>query len=184
VPFEGTITVTLVAPGHPMTFVIRVKGAKMRIDMPGDASYVIEDRAEQRGVTVSPERKTVSSGSFSRIPFDEIVQLTASADASIIATGQTDTVAGAICQVYRVREPHGDEHECCLVSSPFATEGASGDAGRPRASGAFSLRTIVKSTPEHQGARIEVTSIEEKALDASLFVVPASYRRVTEGLQR
>ena len=113
------------------------------------------------------------------------MKLTPSEGASTVATGQAETVVGAPCSVYRVREAHGDEYECCLVSTPFAAEGASGDAQEPRAPGGlFSLRTIVRDDAGAETSRIEVTQIEEKPLDPSLFVVPAGYRKATEGFQR
>jgi hypothetical protein len=183
--FEGTLVVTAVVKTSSV-FVLHVKGAKTRLEMPGQTSYVIHDRVEHWGVTVSPAKKTLTRGLFDDVPFDVLMRLTPSEGASIVATGQADTVAGAICNVYRVREAHGDEYEACLVSTPFAADGAGGDAGGPLApTGVFSLRTIVRDDGGAETNRMEVTKIEEKALDPSLFLIPAGYREVTpEGLQR
>lgn len=184
--FEGSITITMTTTGRrgSSVFVLWVKGAKTRIDFPESGSYVIRARAEHWGTTVSPAKKTVTRGLFADVPFDVLVQLTLTADASTVATGQTDVIAGVPCHVYRVREPHGDEHECCLVLTPFAADGAEADAPKPQTSDLFSLRTVVKDTSRQRGVRLEVTKIEEKPVDPSLFVVPAGYRRVTVGFQR
>ena len=159
---------------------------RVPVRLPREQFVLIEDRAEHWGVTVSPAKKTLTRGLFDRAPFDVLMKLTPNEGASLVATGQADPVAGAPCHVYRVREAHGDEYECCVVSTPFAADGARGDAGEtPPWGGLFSLRTVVRDDAGAETNRIEVTKIEEKPLDPSLFLLPAGHRKVApEGLQR
>jgi hypothetical protein len=156
-----------------------VKGAKTRIERPGHDGYTIQDRAERWGVTVSRARRTVTQGLFDNVPLG-LLLLTPRSGASVVAMGKTDEVAGAVCDVYDVRQAYGDEQECCMVRTPFApADGDESPWGKM-----LSLRSIVLNDAGNEQARIEVTKIEEEPLDASLFVVPAGYRTITEGFQR
>jgi hypothetical protein len=171
VPFEGVVTMSLTGAGSPSVYVLRIKGSKTRLEVPGHREYTIQDRAGRSGVTVSPAARTASHGLFDEVPFETLLVT----GERPVAAGRVDTVAGFACDVYFFPAIEGSSAECCLVGTPFTSMEPTW----------FPLRIVMRDSTNEEKARIEVVKIEPKTLDPSLFVVPAGYRTVPgEGLQR
>jgi Domain of unknown function (DUF4412) len=181
-PFEGNITWG-VAGQKPLVVVLRVKGEKMRFESTATSTYTIRDLADSTEVTVSPEARTVTRKSSAAGDF----LTTPGLMLQPAATGAIDWVAGYQCEVYQYRLTVADTGDCCMVTGiPFAFDARDGGSLRTaRVADLFSLRTRAIGPAGDERSRTEVTKIEPKTLDTSLFIVPHGYRIIPQpGLQR
>jgi hypothetical protein len=193
-PFEGEVTMTntstfdaqhahgMTPPAagpQTMTIVYQVKGDKMRFNTPtggAEAGYVIFDVPAKKMTTISDAKKTAMVMSLDPTG-GGIAQAAASGKSTVDKTSQTDTVAGYSCDVYKIAETNGDKSEACLAKGihfPQMGKGANwlGDLGGD----VFPMRVVTTDPTGKEKNRMQVTKVERKTLDDSLFTVPAGYK--------
>lgn len=169
--FEGEIVVKLdLAEPHP----VLVKGSLTRL--PGqEKPRVVVDAAHARMFVIDDEKKTFQAqsieGSTSALTLDK--------------TNEKDVVAGAPCEIFRLREERGGG----IVEACVTRRGAFADPKvrffpawqKELASrGAIPLRVTRKDSSGKEATLLVVSQIAEKPLDAGLFAIPKSYRNLAQ----
>ena len=185
----------------PVSFTLQVKDGKFRVDLPdtvADAqgvgkAYVLVTPADKKLYAIMDAKKQVILIDFDKFANQAKVlsQMHArpgangepgtATPAEVQKTGKTDTVAGYKCEIWHIAQAKSAGDLCIaeqgtawfhipLAGLPaefaWATEITDGKH--------FPLRLVMSDNGVETG-RIEVTSIQKKALPASQFTVPAGY---------
>jgi hypothetical protein len=205
--FEGEITYKMSA-GTGMRVRHAIKGTRSRIEMqlpaggPETGSMVtLMDMSSQTTTTLMPQTKTYMTMNWNEVA----EQMTKAAEndpvndfSKVSSNGKTETIAGINCRYWQV----GDKMEMCLAQGMGYFGGGGGPGGileklkdlaqrdklkaqldaNPEFAkfvegGAFPLK--MASIENGQSTTImEVTSVERKSLDDSIFNVPADYKKM------
>lgn len=185
--FEGVIEFKKQSSTDTVTYVYYVKGNKVRLDEIGSKSRKVEgtflvDLKDKKMVSLSHDRKLYMDKATTA-PAKVIGK------PEVTKTKNTRTINGYKAQEYIVK----NKDENTQISYWVATSGKF-DFFDPflklinqkqkfstyyqlitGVSGGFPLLAIEKSMDNVEKGRLEVTKIEKKALDASLFEVPKGY---------
>ena len=181
--FEGIVTMKVHggdSAREPREMQYALRQGVARVEMPGHGDargVVIIDRSAKTTTMLMPAQRK-----YMVIPIPGGVGEHRAGDhprAQIVRTGRKETIAGYECEHWLVK---GVEHEIdACVASGLGTFTMS--AGREREDAwTGALRDQqgfpLKVTRAGGTAVMEVTKIEKKALDASLFVPPADYQKI------
>lgn len=192
--FEGVVTLKLTGDRGPMEMVQQVKGDKVRseMNMGGRGGVMIMDGAAQTMTMLMPSEKMYMTmdlrggGPMGGPPAPREAP-------KITKLGTSETIAGRACDNYLVDGEQ--DFEICAAkglgffmmgSGPGARRGPMGrmpDFRDPAfmqqyRDGFYPLR-ITEVTGGTRKPMMEVTKIEPKPLDASLFQVPAGYQQMS-----
>ena len=203
--FEGEIGVLVKGKlsgndAVPLTLTLRVKGGKLRVDVPeslaqlralGPASLLVQP-ADKKAYAILDAKKQAVLFELDKLAeqakaFGAQARPAGSSDpagaiAHLERTGKFDTVANTKCEIWRFNQGK-NAGEVCIAEQ--ATPWFQFPVG-PQAPSEMSwvseiadgkhlpLRFVATEKNVEQG-RMEVTSIEQKQLAASLFEVPADY---------
>jgi hypothetical protein len=182
--FEGTITMQPSSSANAMEY--SIKGDRLRIDVNSGNTkmgsvYMLATNGKMQMVMPAMHMymdPPVSTGQAA-------IDARAKTKTSIKATGRMETIAGYQCEHYTITGGDG-QYDACLSKqlgtfmapmSPMGARGrgaASGDVLDMLGGNAFPLK-IQKVGGE---TSFEVTKIEKKSLDDSMFSVPSDYRKV------
>jgi hypothetical protein len=193
--FEGIITAKvkgMPGGGDMKTF---MKGGKIRVEVtvPGQGAVaIIPDPVAGETYMVMPAQSMymVIKMSDAERMADSLVRRNApGSDASMTATGRMDQIADHRCEYYRFQDARSATDICMASGLGMFRGGAAmfgGMPGRGRQGetppwarelmrkGAFPLKVA-----DTTGAMIwEVIALEQKSLDASLFVPPTNFKRM------
>jgi len=156
-----------------------------------EASAVLMDFSSNTATTLSPQTKAYTTINMAEMAEElaEVAEENPSIDFSkATTTGETETIAGVSCQHWRI----GDTTDMCLAhlgggvldklknfalpEKAKAQLAANPEFAEFAERGAFILKmaSIENGRPK---TIMEVTSIERKSLDNSLFTVPAGYKK-------
>jgi hypothetical protein len=187
--FEGEITMHTTTPsGPPHDLVVKAKADKLRFDMKspiGEETHGLFDPSTNR-VTVFID----SEKSYMDMDFSVGAAATPNIDpksATAKKTGKTETIAGRSCDDYVVGDETGKRTLVCLASGLvyFDIGSLRPGGGTPsvaavefRAKKLFPLKSVEIDASGKETSRMEVTKIDKKSLDDSLFAIPAGYKRV------
>jgi hypothetical protein len=187
--FEGDIAMRATeAGGTPTDLRFAVKGGKIRVDVAarGQPLHLVYDPAGEHTLVCLDAQKMfidVPPPSFSAHPGG------ATDAPQVTRTGRHETIAGTDCEDWEIAEKNGDHASACVAqgvaffdfhANPMAPPSPqSGWIDALRSQGAFPLRVVTTDRTGRERARMEVTSLEKKTLDASLFAVPPDYRPLT-----
>jgi hypothetical protein len=202
--FEGDLTIaaTSAKEKRPIPpFNVTVKGAKMRFELPegmegapklGRHSYAIVDAPAKKLYTVVDEQKMVMVMDLDKMgeQLKEMKAKTPGADTSsktppkITKTGHSDTVAGISCEDWDIVSAKGEKGRVCVSneSASFLSIPSLGLQSEDLwAKEVFDgqhlpLRMVSYDAAGTEENRLEVTKIERKPVDDSVFAVPAGYR--------
>jgi hypothetical protein len=181
-PFEGEITMTISPENKPqITSVYDIKGERLRASTPaisgGEHTYSVLDFGAKKVFVISEAKKTAMS-----MNWDEMMGIAAAAQKRQaanppVATGKKDVVAGYACDVYQLTEANGEKSEACLAKGIHFPRGPS-TGGWLEALGddVFPMRSDSRNPTDKSKFHMEVTKVEKKPLDDSLFAVPAGYK--------
>ena len=202
-PFEGVVTMKMSGAGDAGEITQSYKGGKSRTDVAsrGESAAMIMDMATGTMTMLMPPQKMYmvmdlrAMGAAARGlgagRGGERGQAAAGAPPKITATGRTETVAGYTCEWYTMGEK--DETEVCAAKglgffafgqSPMSRGGASmgalaGLGANAQLVNAFKDGFFPLKLATNQGGKkqtvMEVTKVEKKTLDASLFSPPSDY---------
>lgn len=193
-PFEGIVTMQINGDhGTPQTLDYYVRNGAVRIEMQpgGDKPQiaVIMDPKDQLMFMMMPAQQM-----YMQMPLAKIDARVKSSGGTpeITKTGKMDKIAGYSCEHWIVKSnkddaAKGDSADVCMskeLGGFWPMQGPGGGQGQPSwlrelgAGGYFPLRVtkIGASTPV-----IEVTHVEKKSLDASLFQPPADFKKMDMG---
>jgi hypothetical protein len=205
--FEGEITAKLFTGANSMQIRYATKGSRMRVEtqlpqggpqtgavlmdfsagtqtmlVPQNKTYIVVNWSEMAG-EIAKEAGKASSGDFPKVT----------------STGATETIAGFTCQHWLIGDKQ-DMDVCMAKGLGYFAGGQSGgildklkdlargdkikaqlDANPEFAKfaegGAFPLKMAQVENGQSKTI-MEVTSIERKSLDDSLFAVPADYKKI------
>jgi Domain of unknown function (DUF4412) len=205
--FEGEITSKMFMGDQAMEETrLSIKGARSRIEPlfsqdEAQTAIVLMDYSSGATTTLSPQ--TRSYATMNLVEMAEEMAKEAGEDSSLVfpkvtSTGESETIAGFSCRHWLIRDNYRDLDVCIAKGLGYYGGGPGGildklrdPALREKAKaqldanpdfakfvegGAFPLKMAVI---ENGRSRVimEVTRIERKSLDDSLFIVPADYRK-------
>jgi len=182
--FEGSITMALTAPQGTTEVTYLIRGDQLRFDMPGGggrAGYVIRDAGKNATMMVLPsQRMYMDFGALQAMIPGGATQAVKTPD--IKATGKKETIAGAECEHVILTASDGQYDVCgakgfgsfATMSSPMS-RGNSGPPGLDRLGKDFFPLKVQKVGGD---VAMQVTKIEKKSLDASMFAVPEGYQKM------
>ncbi len=176
-PFEGTVSMTVGREAQPVTYSVR-QGV-MRLDLHGrggrQTAVIVNTPARLVDVLLPGQQMYVEQElSADSIPALRRVRPT------ITKTGRTEQVAGHACEHWTVKDDGGEAVDVCMA------QGIGAFAGLERAGVGAWLSDIgeggwfpLLATRVASGETVlRVTAIDRRALDASLFAVPAGYQKL------
>jgi hypothetical protein len=182
--------------GQPTEIRLSIKETNARVETllspeGVEASAVLMDFSSNTATTLSPQTKAYTTMNMAEMAEElaEVAEENPSIDFSkATTTGETETIAGVSCQHWRI----GDTTDMCLAhfgggvldklknfalpEKAKAQLAANPEFAEFAERGAFILKmaSIENGRPK---TIMEVTSIERKSLDNSLFTVPAGYKK-------
>jgi hypothetical protein len=179
--FEGALSMTVMdddGKSVPVNYLI--KGGKIRFQMTGEGASggLVLDPAAQKMLIIIDEMKMYMEMALPQPATGRQGRGTARSGA---ARGRTETIAGYQCTHVTTTDDDGATVDSC-VTSELGTFRMflAGDAGQaPQEAGWASGLGGSFPLKAQKGDQVvlEVTKIERKTLDASLFAAPAGYRK-------
>jgi hypothetical protein len=206
--FEGTVTAKMFSEKHPMEIRYAIKGSRTRFEAmlsegSAQTGVMLMDMSSGTQTTLIPQSKTYMTVNWREMAEEmtkDAGKNTSGDFPKVTSTGKTETIAGITCQHWLLGEKQ--DMDMCLAKGMgfFGFGGQSGgildklknlalrekfkaqlDANPEFAkfveSGAFPLK-MDKIENGQSKTIMEVTSIERKSLDDSLFTVPADYKKM------
>jgi len=172
--FEGVVTMRMTDPESRKSSEMQysVRGRKLRLDIVGEQGTVgvIMDVETSKATMLMPQAR-------SYMEMDVPSSAEAEAKAKVTRTGRRDRVAGHDCEIITVVDERKNESEICGATDMgrfvMAGRGAETPAWARGMENFFPLRVSTKAGPV-----MEVTRVEPRTLDASLFAVPAGWRSI------
>jgi len=189
--FEGTITMRVNAErGNPSDMVWSVKGNRARMDVSsaGGAMYMI--REGDKTTMVMPAQHMYMDQTMTATVSQEVRAKMDKADVQF--TGRKETIAGYECEhVIVTGDEDKSKEDVCLAKGLGTFMMPANPMGRGRGAqdspmaglmrkldgAVFPLKVQKVGGP----VELEVTRIEKKSLDNSMFTVPSDYRKFDMG---
>lgn len=204
--FEGEITAKMSMGLEPMEVRYATKGSRMRVETQlsngntQTGAIVLMDFSSSTQTMLRPQTKnymTMNWGEMAEEMAKEAGKDSSGDFPKVTSTGKTETIAGFTCQHWLI----GDKQDVCLAKGlGYFAGGESGgildklkdlaqrekikaqlDANPEFAKfvegGAFPLK-ISQIENGQSKTVMEVTKVERKSLDDSLFTVPADYKKM------
>lgn len=195
-PFEGEITSRTYIEGQPTEIRFSIKDKKARVEnllLPEDVdeSIVLFDFSSDTATTLFPRTKAYTTINLNEMTEDlaEVTEENPTIDFSkATITGETETIAGVPCRHWRI----GDTADICLANfgggvldklKDFALHKkakaqleANPEFAKFADGGMFVLK-VANIENGRSNTIMEVTSIDRKPLDDSLFTAPVDYIR-------
>ena len=198
--FEGAITMHMTsahrATADDITFL--TKGDKLRFDAPaghhGEQTHVILENGTKQMFVILDAQKTYMEMDLAKtiagatqVPGH--APTAPGAPPTITKTGKHEKIAGYDCEDWDIKDANGKQAQACIAEGvPFidlASAGPGAFAGSPstwldqlHGKKLFPLRAIDFDAAGKESSRMEVTKIEKKKLDDSLFALPAGYKKI------
>ena len=188
--FEGAITIAMTSQQGRMEMTYLVKGDQARVDMPargGMSGYMIHDGGKKTNLMVMPEQRMyMDMAAMQGMP--GMAPPAPSKAPDIKATGRKETIAGYECEHIIVTGDDG-QFDVCAAKGLGSFMRAQPPGGRGRGAGGpppgldrlgadfFPLK-VQKVGGE---ASLEVTKIDKKSLDASMFAIPDGFQKMDMG---
>jgi hypothetical protein len=186
--FEGVITMhTTSSHGTAQDLVIETKNERMRFDMTGpkgEVTHAIFDPQANKITVLMDAAHAYMDMDFSKPTSPQ--PNTSPDTSSVTKTGKHETIAGYDCEDWSVKDPSGKRSDVCIAQGiAFFDIGSMrpGAETQPqwmkefREKKYFPLRSVEFDATGKEISRMEVTKIDKKSLDASLFVVPPDYKK-------
>lgn len=182
--FEGSITMALGAPQSRTEVTYLIRGDQLRADMPAAgamAGYVLRDAGKNVWTMVMPSQRMYMDLSAMQAMMPDAAAQSAKAP-DIKPTGKKETIAGVECEHVIVTANDGQYDVCgakglgafSSMSSPMSRSN-SGPPGLDRLGKDF---FPLKAQKVGGDVLMQVTKIEKKSLDASMFAVPEGYQKM------
>jgi hypothetical protein len=187
--FEGSITMHMTdAKSAPHDITMITKGNKIRVDVPeknGTSAHSIFDPSTGKALVIMDAQKMAMTMT---IPAATVAG-TQGAPPVVTKTGKHETIAGRDCEDWDIVQATKHEQACVTEGIVFFDFTSMSPTGAQRGSmGAwlsdlrdkheFPLRAITLDPSGKESSRMEVTKLDAKPVDDSLFTVPAGYREM------
>ena len=179
--FEGTVTMNMTTDNggvHAMSYMI--KGGKMRFDIGTGQMSVVMDPVAQRMLVIMNAQKMYMERDFGG-DMAAVRQQVAGRKATVTRTGKMETVAGYKCEHVTVTDDDGQSVDACVSEAlgGFRMPAASNPISPQKEAGWISqLGAAYFPLKVQKGGKtvMEVTAIEKKPLDQSLFEAPDGFQ--------
>jgi hypothetical protein len=172
----------------------------------GEMPYMIKDsrariefgEGKEKGAMLflSDESKVVflmdAMKGYMTIDLDETAEMNESVETSeITKTGETKTIAGKNCEVWRITSEE-DEVEACMAQglgkfmmprSPMAQKNTPEWVKEVMEEGTMPLE-VVEIGDNENNLQMRATRIEEKSLESSLFEIPKGYKDMSSMMKQ
>jgi hypothetical protein len=181
--FEGAVTYQLSgSAGKTITMVYQAKGTKIRMDMSGGEGM---DAAQPAIIYDQTSRMVTAIVAAARMyvvtSMDSIAKSVDASKPTVKATGAHETIAGVACDDYLLTTSEHQQTVCAahgMGNFYLPRQGAGmGFEGVTLASGFFPLK-VTSTRAGQPSVDMVATKIERRAVDPSLFVVPADYKQL------
>jgi hypothetical protein len=182
-PFEGKITMRLSDPGEggarEVQYLVRKGMARMEMQASAHRAVMIFDPSKNVTYMVMPDEKI-----YMEMQMPQVAVTKADAQKpEITRTGRKETVAGHECEHWIIKEPTGDVDACVATGLGTFMMGRNPmQRGGPEPAWRGSLRDgqgfPLKVAKVGGATMLEVTKIEQVALDAALFAPPAGFQKM------
>jgi len=188
--FEGAITMHMTdVKRPPQDITLLTKGSKIRVDVPeknGTSAHSIFDPSTGKALVIMDAQKMAMTMAIPAGP----AAAAQAAPPQVTRTGKHETVAGRDCEDWDVVSNGKHEQACITEGMLFFDFTSMAPPGAAARSGMgswlsdlhdkreFPLRAITLDASGKEVSRMEVTKIDAKTLDDSMFTVPAGYREV------
>lgn len=186
--FEGAITARMQAGqgGTDVTYLIR--GDQVRMDVSGrsGATFILHDAAKNTTFMVLPAQRMYMD--MSSVSADDAVTRAEqkAGSANVQMTGKKETVAGVECEHVLITGDDG-QYDACVAKGMGAFPSMRNSMGaRGAAAPAWTQKLGRDAFPlkvQKVGGQLafEVTKIDRKPLDASLFAIPDGFQTYGAG---
>ena len=197
--FEGQITMTLKSARGSVPTELYLKDGVSRMDVSGpggNSVTMVNDPSKKEMLMIMPERNMYVRRSTDMASMPQMEGAAAPAKPTITKTGNKEKIAGVECEHYTIAHASGESEDACLASGmgTFAPGGGGfgrgmGGGGGGRGPGAggggpqpmgwardlekgmFPLKVV-----KNGETLLEVTKIEKKKLDPTLFQPPEGFQ--------
>jgi hypothetical protein len=204
--FEGAITARLFADDQPMEIRYVTKGSRMRVETQlsqgsAQTGVMLMDLSSGTQTMLIPQTKTYMTMNWGEMAGKMTDGKDFSSDfPKVTSTGKTETVAGYTCQHWLIGDKQ--DMDICMAKG-LGYYGGGGQAGGildklQKLAFGDKMKAQIEANPEFakfvEGGAfplkmaqiengqsktiMEVTSVERKSLDDSLFSVPADYKKM------
>lgn len=184
--FEGAISMTLTGDnGRSIPLTYQLRGGKIRYDMAGPAGQVgvVFDPVAQKMLVIMAAQRMVMENDLPA-PTAPAAK-SAGAAPTVSRTGRTETIAGYKCEHILITDSDGSVVDACITSEiggAFQMPGA-GNPMAQRAQPGWTNQLGRDAFPLkiQRGDKVvlEVTKVEKKGVDASLFEAPPDYQKMS-----
>lgn len=184
--FEGVVTMHVATDkgaSHDVEY--QVKDGKLRVEIEGRGSppsAIVIDPVNQRMLIMMTAQKMYMDRSLAGGAVSAKDAERAAARATVTPTGKKETIAGHECEHVLVTDDDGASVDVCVAhgmggfmaapTNPMAGGSSGGGWLSKLGNDAFPLKVTKGST-----VVLEVTKIEQKSLDPSLFAPPEGWRK-------
>jgi hypothetical protein len=187
-PFEGVVHMTMTGQGQqsvPVAYYIKGNAARMEVQAQGMQMAMIMDMGAKKMYMVLPSQQMYMETSLEDMQNRAEAMEGNVGEPKVTKTGRTETVAGHQCEHWIISSSvDSASADVCMAKGigTFMQGSSPMSRGRPeptwqreaREQGMFPL----KVTSSDGSVALEVTSIERKPLDASLFQPPSDYQKM------
>jgi hypothetical protein len=186
--FEGKIDVKLVYDGEESYMDYLVKGTKFRMELKGEdedeTSIILSDLSEHKMMILMPSNKMYMEYSM-KSAMEEVYADSMNNDANIQHTGETKEINGYLCEKLIYEDNPNTEvwvasnlGTFMMFNNPMMNSDQPDWYSDFNGQGFFPILVIEKDDSGEEESRWEVTKVEEKSLNADLFVPPADYEKM------
>lgn len=195
-PFEGVVNLRMTSEGMNSEPVVYVKGTRSRMDFStgGQQVYMVMDVEKGTAMMVMPGQRMymVMDAKAAAEQMAPAAQGRAAPDIKIEPTGRKETVAGYECEHYTVTSAESVT-DACLAKGMGSFMGVGGPPSRGRGpdippelrelatrfkDGGFLLKSETKVNGQTR-MTMEVTKIEKKGVDGTIFDAPAGFQNMS-----
>jgi hypothetical protein len=170
VGFEGVVEEDTTGI-HPEHLSYTSKGVRSRMDHPGHVRIWNGETKLTYGLDVTAKTYTVQPYDFEKHGDG--------GPSAWAPTGRTDVIAGHTCQVLETSpRPPGKTHEEACLADDIHVLGFNG--GPLTGLSGLRMRLVLFDASGAERERTEVTRVEAKTIDDSVFEVPPGYTNVTK----
>lgn len=196
--FEGEITMhATTSRGTAEDITFDAKGNKIRFDAPsqrGEQSHVIFESGSKKILVVMDTQKSYMEMDLTAMQNMAVGMGHApnqpsvpSAQATVTKTGKHEKIAGYDCEDWDIKEQNGKKAQACIAEGiPFLDFASLSPMQAPQNNWMtelhdkrlFPLKVVEYDPAGKEMSRMEVTKIEKKKLDDSVFAIPAGYKKI------
>ena len=200
--FEGQITMTLKSARGSVPTELYIKDGVTRMDASGpggNSMVIVNDPAKKEMMMIMPERQMYFKRSTDMASMPQMDGAPPAAPKpTITKTGKMETIAGMSCEHYTITHENGDAEDACIASGIGTFAPAAGGMGRGMGGGRMGggigggaggpprqdmgwARDLGKGmfplkVSKNGETVLEVTKIEKKKLDPTLFQAPEGFQ--------